>query len=305
LRIRVLFRYDLKKPAPFKKALIDLIGYSSDNADTLIISSGYITSNIVWDFTNSTARSDIANAIRKGLPNGGNVILIAGKFEKWKNNIKERHNFNSSNSKTCTLYDNNLCSQHARNRISGSQYCYVCEYYHFLQHLNTQISNQFQQGIVRNINLYHFDSTYEKSGEPYHAKVAMRISNGRPTAMLIGSSNLTYSALLGNGSMECDVAIYRDKDMFPEYHKATGTCIPSQVRNDVAEDFIKCFVKDIINTDIFSEKNKSTFLWNNESQHSQRNIHNPFSPDYLEEVNQTERVGLEHYNESEFDSDPF
>ncbi|GGM40590.1 hypothetical protein GCM10011351_28490 [Paraliobacillus quinghaiensis] len=187
--ICILFR-QYQNENPFRDHLFELAEHFP--GDELIISTGYIQESIFFDSSDPQPNGrnyidDFAIAINDGLPPGGKLSIIGGRF--WQHED------------TC-LSKNGHTFVQGLNYIKDSK-CHLCNFYHFKDYIenNTNIHTK-----PINVQFYH-DSNW-------HAKVAVKLLDGEFVGGIIGSSNLTdpsFSSYHKYPNKECDVFFWNRK----------------------------------------------------------------------------------------------
>lgn len=177
----ILFRNN-GKDNPFREHFLELAEFPGDE---FIITTGYIQEAVFYDPSNPAPSGrpyidTIAEAIENGLPKGGDVRVVAGRF--WE-------------------HDKQNCKLKKQNHLhKKNQSCYMCNYNHFIEYLNSQ--TKFQS---KNINVH------SQHDSDWHAKIAVKLLKDEVVGVLIGSSNLTDAAFNKPHqypNKECDVFIW-------------------------------------------------------------------------------------------------
>jgi hypothetical protein len=169
----ILFRRNVQ-PIPFRDALLELIK-SEGKGDCLILSYGYATPGII--------DNDFKVSIYQGLPLGGTLNLLG---------VHDRPNnkFHKQNQPNISYGRFNVCSESS---------CGYCNYLKFI----VELEKEFNHKITVNAYLI----------ENFHAKVAIKLRNNYPIAVITGSSNLskaTYSLNTSYINYECDIYMLDD-----------------------------------------------------------------------------------------------
>lgn len=157
--------------------------------------------------------------------------------------------------------------------------------------LNGKISNQKPKGKARKIQVHGIRSHLTTKNR-WHAKLIIKIRNGKPYALIVGSSNLTSRAFEYDQSwyttnFECDVVIYPNehRDMFDKTKYPNGTFLSTRPMNlKEIEELSKTFIKEFLESKVISNELAEAV----------------FDKDYLKEVKKTDfKV---YFNENPFNN---
>ncbi|MDQ0231782.1 hypothetical protein [Metabacillus malikii] len=283
--LAILFRRN-PRTSPFRNAAIDMIKYRAGSSDeSLLIGTGYIDSTIIWgkSYKKGPDKDELIQAICDGYADNENVYLVAGGYDDKDKSGGLVHTPNAR-----------ICKSNGSKWYNSTltEKCNSCEFEFFSKLLKYRIQQPSPIGFSRNINIHHF-KCQEKTNYRWHAKVIMKISEGKPYAFIIGSSNLTNVAFEFNPkwkytNFECDVVVYPNehRKMFDKKKYELGTFLPTRAMNlSEVEELSKTFVKDFLDSKLLDDELAKEI----------------FDHDFLNEVKENEYTG--HFLDSLFDDE--